>query len=194
MVCDHCGAEESVIHLTQIVDNEMRTLHLCPACAEEQGVEGMQTPADSFPLADFLAKMGPGFSGGEGGSLLENPEGGLGESEPVDEDEAGYDAFFCPFCKTHLGELRKSGRMGCPECWSAFEPRMRRLLRRIHGSHQHVGKVYLSPDPTSSEKRRRVSGLRRKLQRAVELEDFERAAELRDEIRALDKVGAEDPQ
>lgn len=192
MVCDNCGAEESVIHLTQIVDNEMRTLHLCPSCAEEQGVEGMTLPDDSFPLTDFLAQMGPAF-GEEGGSAMSPSLQGAEGEDPVDDDEGAHGSFFCPFCKTHLGELRKSGRMGCPECWSAFEPRMRRLLRRIHGSHQHVGKVYLSPDPTSSEKRRRVNGLRRKLQRAVELEDFERAAELRDEIRAMEQEAAENP-
>jgi protein-arginine kinase activator protein McsA len=49
-----------------------------------------------------------------------------------------------------------------------------------------VGKVYLPPDPTATEKEKRLEGLRRKLDRAVAAENFERAAELRDEIRALE--------
>lgn len=184
MICDNCGAEESVIHLTQIVDNEMRTLHLCESCAEEKGVEGSSVP-ENFPLADFLAQLGPEFE--EEGST---PSG----SEPSEQhgSTGGSDRAECPYCHLTLREFRKTGRMGCPECWAAFEGHMRGLLRRVHGGHQHVGKVYLSPDPSSSELKRRLSTLRRKLQRAIELEDFERAAELRDEIQELEHSGAEE--
>jgi protein arginine kinase activator len=56
----------------------------------------------------------------------------------------------------------------------------------VHGGTQHVGKVYLPPDPTVTEVGKRLEGLRRKLQRAIDAEDFERAAELRDEIRTLE--------
>ncbi len=177
MVCDNCGAGDPVIHLTQIVDNEMRTLHLCERCAAEKGVEGTAVP-ENFPLADFLAQMS---SQSEEGSGSQNP--GHSESERA---RRSADSDSCPYCQLTLKEFRKSGRMGCPECWSAFEGHMRGLLRRIHGSQQHVGKVYLSPDPSTSEMKRRVSALRRKLQRAVELEDFERAAELRDQIQELE--------
>ena len=60
------------------------------------------------------------------------------------------------------------------------------MTRRIHGGTNHVGKVYLPPDPTASERAKRLEALKRKLQRAVDREDFERAAELRDEIRAME--------
>ena len=185
MVCDNCGAEDPVIHLTQIVDNEMRTLHLCERCAAEKGVEGTSVP-ENFPLADFLAQMGPDSAGGAS-------EEGSGFKSPRTTGQ-GADSDHCPYCQLTLKEFRKTGRMGCPECWSAFESHMRGLLRRIHGSHQHVGKVYLSPDPTTSEMRRRVSALRRKLQRAVEIEDFERAAELRDQIHDLEPAGQGGPE
>ena len=81
-------------------------------------------------------------------------------------------------------------------CWTSLHLRalslclrhlrmLPRLLRRIHGGVKHVGKVYLPPDPTVSQIEKRLEGLRRKLERAVQAEDFERAAELRDEIRAM---------
>ncbi|HSH45438.1 MAG TPA: hypothetical protein VK966_06265 [Longimicrobiales bacterium] len=57
MLCDHCGENEAVIHLTQIVDNEMGTFHLCEACAAEKGLEPEPGSAN-FPLTDFLAQMG----------------------------------------------------------------------------------------------------------------------------------------
>jgi len=163
MVCDNCGSQDAVIHLTQIVDNEMKTLHLCEKCAAEKGLETSTVP-ENFPLSDLLAQMG-------------------GE-EPSTPEATGAQA--CSFCNLTFREFRDSGRLGCPHCWSTFEGRLRGLLRRIHGGTQHLGKVYLSPDPTVSEREKRLDGLRRKLQRAVELEDFERAAELRDEIRELE--------
>jgi protein arginine kinase activator len=92
----------------------------------------------------------------------------------------------CGFCGLAFKDFRESGRLGCPHCYSTFETPLRALLRRIHGGTQHMGKVYLPPDPSASEMEKRLETLRRKLQRAVETEDFERAARLRDEIRTLE--------
>jgi protein arginine kinase activator len=167
MKCESCGENEAVIHLTQIENNEMTTSHLCETCAAARGLEtGEET--SGFPLADFLAQMG-----GEGPG----------------ESAKGADDGPCPFCGLTFAGFRESGRLGCPQCYSTFEVQLRGLLRRIHGSTQHVGKVYLPPDPSASDREKRLEGLRRRLQRAVDGEDFERAAELRDEIRAMERGG-----
>jgi protein arginine kinase activator len=163
MVCDNCGSGDAIIHLTQIVNNEMSTYHLCEKCAAEKGVQGSTMPGN-FPLTDFLAQMG-------------QEEGAGSRSEP---------ATGCAFCGLRFSDFRETGRLGCPHCYASFEVKLRSLLRKIHGSTTHVGKVYLPPNPSGSEVERRLDGLRRKLQRAVDGEDFERAAELRDQIRALE--------
>lgn len=162
MPCENCGSTEAVVHLTQIVNNEMSTHHLCEACAAEKGLENAPEPTN-FPLTDFLAQMG---------------EVAIEESDPPTEG--------CSFCGLTFRDFRETGRLGCPHCYETFSVHLRKLLRRIHGGVQHVGKVYLPPDPTASDMERRLEGLRRKLHRAVESEDFERAAELRDEIRTLE--------
>jgi len=162
MVCDNCGSTEAVVHLTQIVNNQMSTHRLCEKCAAEKGLESAPEPAN-FPLTDFLAQMG------------KDP---VAESDPV--------GTVCSFCGLTFKDFRETGRLGCPHCYEIYAPQLRRLLRRVHGGTQHVGKVYLPPDPSASELERRLDGLRRKLSRAVEAEDFERAAELRDEIRTLE--------
>lgn len=163
MKCDNCGSEDPVVHLTQIVDDDMSTYHLCEKCAAAKGLEtsGVQS---SFPLTDFLSEMG------------EQAEKESGE---------GRESGACDFCGLTFEDFRETGRLGCPHCWSTFEPQLRNLLRRIHGGTNHVGKVYLPPDPSVSERKKRLEGLRRKLDRAVETENFERAAELRDQIQAL---------
>jgi len=165
--CDNCGAPDPVVHLTQIVDDEMSTYHLCEQCAAEKGLETSGVPED-FPLTDFLAKMGE----------EEGAEESSGDEDAPDTE--------CSFCGLTFSDFRETGRLGCPHCWSTFEGRLRKLLRRIHGGTTHVGKVYLPPDPSVTERQKRLEGLRRKLDRAVETENFERAAELRDEIEALD--------
>jgi protein arginine kinase activator len=139
----------------------MSTFHLCETCAAEKG---LQPGADTgnFPLSDFLAQVGKGV-----------PEG-ISAGGP------------CAFCGLTLEEFRKSGRLGCSHCYVTFESNLKTLLRRLHGGTQHVGKVYLPPDPTHAEQQERLAGLRRKLDRAVESEDFERAAQIRDLIRTLE--------
>jgi protein arginine kinase activator len=161
-ICDSCGSSDAVVNFTQIVKDEMSTFHLCEACAAEKGLEPAPETSN-FPLTDFLAQMGE-----ERGN------------DELDKDHQ------CSFCGLTFGQFRETGRLGCPHCYQTFESHLHQLLRRIHGSVQHVGKVYLPPDPTASEMEKRLDGLRRKLHRAIEAEDFERAAEVRDEIRSLE--------
>ncbi len=164
-VCDNCGEPGAVVHLTRVENEETTTTHLCEKCAAEKGIQtSIKSP--NLPLTDFLAKMG-------GDNLFE------AEGSPQED-------LSCPFCGLSTADFKRLGRLGCPQCYSTFETYLRGLLRRIHGSTQHVGKVYLPPDPSVSDREQRLTALRRKLSRAVETEDFERAAELRDQIRTLE--------
>ncbi|MCH7991509.1 MAG: UvrB/UvrC motif-containing protein [Gemmatimonadetes bacterium] len=162
MVCDNCGSTDAVVHLTQIINNEMSTHHLCEQCATEKGLETTPDVSD-VPLIEVIAQM------------TDDDAPGVGTAETE-----------CSFCGLTFADFRRTGRLGCPHCYETFGEQLPRLLRRIHGGVKHVGKVYLPPDPTASELEKRLEGLRRGLDRAVHDEDFERAAELRDEIRSLE--------
>jgi protein arginine kinase activator len=162
MRCDNCGTREAVIHLTQVENNEMNTHHLCEACAAEKGLD-TGAPA-ATPLTDFLAQIGKGVT----------PEA---TATAVDT---------CPSCGMTLADFRRTGRLGCADCYVALGDHLRGLLRRLHGGTQHVGKVYAASDAGEADRAARVVSLRRSLQRAVDAEDFERAASLRDQIRRLE--------
>ena len=162
-LCDNCGSKPATVNLTQIENNEMSSYHLCEDCAAQKGLEANTEPSAS-PLPDFLAQIG---------------------DEPREEE--GSDSK-CSFCELMFSAFRETGRLGCPHCYETFEAHLRRLLRRVHGGTKHVGKIYLPPDPTVSEIEKQMEALRRRLNRAVEAEDFERAAELRDQIRSLEPV------
>jgi len=169
MMCDNCGAADAVFHLTEIETTRCSVAHLCEKCAAAKGLDTEGEESPDFPLTDFLAQIG-------------------GSDEEDDPAPAG-DRDACSFCGLTFSAFRETGRLGCPHCYVTFEGHLKSLLRRIHGATQHAGKVYLPPDPTASEKQKRLEGLKRRLQRAVSAENFERAAELRDEIRAMEPIG-----
>lgn len=164
MSCDQCHEREAVIHLTQIVNEQVTTLHLCERCAAEKGVESPAAAAKT-PLGTFLGAMGKG----------------LPESTPTPKSTD-----ICPRCGGSLQDFRESGRLGCPQCWQVFEPALRDLLRRLHGSTHHLGERYAEGEPPRAGERVRVAELREQLRLAVETENFELAAELRDRLRVTE--------
>jgi protein arginine kinase activator len=163
MRCDHCKEREAVINLTQVEHDTKVTLHLCEQCAQEKGIE-TGTAVLKSPLGTFLSAMGKG-------TTLPIPA----------------DALRCASCGATLRDFRDSGRLGCAQCYQSFEDHLRDLLRRLHGSSQHVGERYVLPGARGeADSTSRLLDLRDKLRRAVESENFELAAELRDRIRVLE--------
>jgi protein arginine kinase activator len=160
-VCDSCHERDAVVNLTTIENNAVRQLHLCEQCAAAQGVETtVATP--KHPLGTFLEAVQK-------------------QSMPA-STEAGK----CPFCGLTMKDFRDTGRMGCSSCYTTFEGSMRELLRRVHGGPRHIGRSYHAPKEEILAKAGTLGELREKLRRAIEQEQFEAAAELRDRIRVLE--------
>ncbi len=156
---DGCG-RPAVVHLEKVVNGHQSSHYYCKSCAAEKGIGASGAPL-AFDIGEMLAQLG-----GE-------------EAGAADRAEA------CGFCGLAHADFKKTGRLGCPECYACFEVKLRQLLGRIHGSSQHTGKVYLPPGPAADDADR-LQVLRGRLERAVAAEDFERAATLRDTIRALE--------
>jgi len=163
MLCDSCKERDAVVHLTQIVENAVTQLHLCEKCAAERGVE-TTIAMPKHPLGDFLQALQQ-------------------QASPV---SAASDAARCDFCGSTMRDFRSTGRLGCARCYSAFHASLRELLRRVHGSAKHVGTRYEPPAPSEFERKTELDVLRDRLRRAIELEQFETAAEIRDRIRVLE--------
>ncbi|MGH7644890.1 MAG: UvrB/UvrC motif-containing protein [Gemmatimonadales bacterium] len=164
MLCDNCKEREAVINLTQVEHDSKVTLHLCESCAQQKGVETGGSVLKS-PLGGFITAMGKG-----GASVL----------------PASLDGLRCASCGGTMRDFRDTGRLGCAECYTAFDAHLRDLLRRLHGSSQHVGERYTAPGTAEADPRVRLLELKDQLRRAVDNENFELAAELRDRIRVLE--------
>jgi len=161
MLCDQCHEQDAVLNLTQLVENAVTQLHLCEKCAAARGIE-TTVSMPKHPLGDFLQAVQQ--------QALEVPG----------------DAVRCAYCGTSLRDFRASGRLGCAQCYGAFEQSLRDLLRRVHGSAKHVGRRYDVPNPTLLERDASLGELRERLQQAIRSEEFETAAALRDQIRTLE--------
>lgn len=166
MQCQQCGDREAVVHLTQIVENSVTTMHLCEQCAAEKGIESSSEPATG-QLGNFLATLGKGV--------------GAGLPEMENAPHAS-----CATCGLTMQEFRDLGRLGCGDCYQAFEAPLRELLRRLHGSTTHVGERYHPPGTEASQPTEEAGALRDQLRLAVEAENFELAADLRDRLRGLE--------
>ncbi len=162
MLCEDCHENPASVHFTQIVNDETETLHLCQSCAEERGLK-TPLPGSQAPLSDFLSEMGA----------------------PIFTSATNTNAA-CPRCGCTFRQFRKTGRLGCSRCYSTFEQEMSALLRRIHGSNEHVGICEDEGVQLPSGPEAQLASLRRELRQAVDNEEYERAAELRDAIVELE--------
>lgn len=163
MLCDVCGERDAVVKVTQVGEQGKTLVQLCERCASERGVETTVSLSKN-PLGEFLLDLQK-------------------QTSPSSADTAR-----CNFCSATLRDFRATGRLGCAHCYTAFEPSLRDLLRRVHGSSKHLGRRYESPEIAMSEEQTELHELRERLRRAIESEQFELAAELRDRIRVMGEV------
>ena len=164
MLCCICKEREATVHLTQIAGDKMQKVDLCEECAKTKGVND----PTGFSLADLLL--------------------GLGASQEMEQSSGGVEVK-CPRCGFTQADFKKAGRLGCPECYKTFADGLEGLLKSMHKGVRHVGKV-----PEAQRQTRdlsdRLKALQKKLAKAVEDENFEQAALLRDEIKQMnDKLG-----
>lgn len=162
MKCEICQQQEATIHLTQVVDGAVKKIHLCEACAAENGFD-VHGP---MSITDILLGLG----------------GGGVEAPQVRSTERS-----CPRCHMRRADFKKTGRLGCPICYETFQDELTPLLRAMHRHERHTGKV---PSIEGREQKHtsEVNALNRALEKAIGAEKYEEAARLRDELKDLRKA------
>ncbi len=163
MLCDKCYQREAVVKFTQVIGNEKNTLNLCKSCAEQQGLNN--------PLVDISKVFGKIIIAILGEHLTSQT------SESVKETEDGV---VCGHCGLSWSDFKRTGRLGCPQCYDTYMDNLKTLLRRLHGSNKHIGKKI---QKETEEVKESLDTLKRKLKRAIKNEEYETAAEIRDRIR-----------
>src|SRR5690554_207356 len=168
MLCQRCKNREASVHLTKIVNGKKAEIYLCEECARETGQIAFSSE-NSFSFQNLLAGM-------------------LGTGV---ERYEGYRNDICKSCGLNYNEFTEKGLFGCDDCYDSFSEQLDPLLKRIHASNRHNGKV---PERSGGNLRTRkeIKGLKKELQEAIQAEQFEKAAELQDKIHKLkDNIGGE---
>ncbi len=182
MLCQECRRRPATVKITTILDNQKTELHLCDECARKRG-ELEFSSEGQVSLGDLLAAL---LHHQSALKQVRSPGAGgaAGEEPPVER---------CPNCGLTLERFTQTGKLGCSECLRQFEPQIKSVLRHVHGSTRHVGRAPRRAGGTL-RLQQQVAGMRRDLELAVKAEDFERAAQLRDQIRELEgRIAMEPP-
>jgi protein arginine kinase activator len=152
--CSICD-KEATVHLTQIVNNKIHKVDLCESCAQKKGV----TDPEGFSLADLMSK---------------------GPFTPT----SGEAQVVCPTCGQETVDFRRTGRLGCSDCYEVFKSLVVPVLEDMHAGTSHKGKV-----PTVALSRQssqlQLKDLQDSLARAIAEEAYEEAATFRDQIKAI---------
>ncbi len=165
MKCEKCNKNEATTHMTKIVNGYKEEHHLCSECAAESPEYSEMKHSMNFSISDFLPGM---FSAAKQQQTIGNE----------------LEADICPVCHMPYSEFLQKGKLGCGECYSVFRNRIKRPLKQIHGTFEHIGKA---PGRGGEKvmRNKKISALESELNAAVLKQDFETAAKLRDEIKEL---------
>lgn len=160
MLCEECKVNEASYTISVQMDEEVTIRHLCGECMEK-----MNASMVSGNIKSLLSSILSAITGN-------------------DKPDAPKEDVICPRCGTSLSRFTKTGRLGCPGCYEAFREQLQPMLQQIHGHVQHAGRRPLC-SPTAQRSRTRQDSLTRQMAQAVAIEDFETAAQIRDQLRAL---------
>ncbi len=177
MLCEKCKRLEATVHLTEIIKNVKSEIHLCESCAREIG---LNSRLSNFNLSvpDML-------------SFLD-----------VDEAHDMLDGTVCKFCGNTFLDYKKSGKLGCPECYRHLQASLEPVIAGHHGERKHVGKmplnyveikspsrVFIDTSVKLMDKNETAADLRRRLDQAVRDERYEEAAAIRDRLKQQEQGG-----
>lgn len=194
MLCEKCKIREANIKYTEIINGVKTEHNLCSHCAREMDFGQYTAMLDGeFPLGQLLSGL-------------------LGLEEDEEENDA-RSKVVCPTCGTSFDEFVDSSRFGCPDCYGVFDLFIKDQMKQLQGSEEHKGKQpkycsiigqepqeeeagegsakskdaagLLNQEAADSRQKREISRLEAELKSALSREDYETAAGLRDEIRAL---------
>lgn len=163
MKCQKCGTNNANTHVKTIINGEFKEYSLCSECAKKMGYTNIFGNMED----DFSSFLGSFF----------------GNALP-----ARTQATRCDFCGSTYSDITKSGHVGCAKCYEIFGDQLLPSIRRIHGNTTHCGKnsAQSKSNPSQPSKEEKIKELQEQLNTAIEEQNFEYAAELRDKIKEME--------
>ncbi|WP_026693292.1 UvrB/UvrC motif-containing protein [Peribacillus kribbensis] len=172
MICEECNERPATLHFTKVVNGKKSEVHLCEKCAQDKGEMSLFNGGAGFTFNELL------------GGLL---NGVHTFQQSAHQPMVRSDELRCSKCHMTYQDFIEIGRFGCSECYDTFKNHLNPVLRRLHsGNVVHTGKIPKKAGGNISLKKR-IEELKQELKELIEQEEFESAARVRDEIRALER-------
>ena len=175
MKCDVCHENEATIHIQEILNGKKKNLNICATCASEKNLA--DSAIEGFNLSEILYNISSQMIG-DSPSLEDHSTDHIHESHP---------SVVCDKCGWDTSKFRETGRLGCAECYSVFEPLLRMAIKNMHKGNIHIGKHPKSFESSNAELAMTLMSLQKELEQHVVKEEYEEAAKIRDKINDLKK-------
>lgn len=166
MFCFECKNKLATVHITKVVNNNVQELHLCADCANRKFAAPVVLFQPQFLLPNIISNLVAAFA--------------------ETEAQIQHTKEKCPVCGYSFSDFINTGLLGCGNCYAVFAKELNDVIRKVHGSTQHTGKVLRKNMPGSKTKRA-IDEFKKQLDDLVKKEEYEKAAKLRDKIKALEK-------
>ncbi len=175
MLCQKCHKKTATVFISSIVNGQETRVYLCDECARDYPLFNFNFQ-DPFSIKDVIDK----FKVNEDTSTDKEKENLLAIDNDIEEKD-----IICPNCYSTYNEYRETGKLGCSRCYEVFEKQLKPILKNIYGYEEYIGKtpkkdnshIYISKE---------IRILKEDLNRAVEKEEYEKAADIRDKIKELE--------
>ena len=172
MECQECEQRPATLHFTKVVNGEKTEVHLCEQCSQEKSEMFMTNNVVNFSINSLLAgllNLDNAFTSSKNHTLSATNE------------------LHCSHCKLSYSQFTRLGMFGCSKCYDAFSKQLEPILKRLHsGNSVHTGKIPKRIGGHISIQRK-VEELKSQMKVCIHQEEFEKAAEIRDELRSLEK-------
>lgn len=172
MICQNCQQKTAIRHIHYVRNGIVRDIYLCNECANSHAFKSIYENDIFKIMSSFLNEGAVNFK----------------------------PAVKCECCGSDFETIRKTGKVGCGNCYKVFYEELSPIISRVHGNTLHVGKKPADStdsqsvaqsesqsEPKIETKEQKIVQLKNEMAKAVKAEDFEKAAELRDEIKALEE-------
>ena len=175
MLCQKCHKKTASVFISSIINDQETRIYLCDDCVKDYPLFNFnfQNP---FSIKDVMDK----FKIDEDPSIDQEKDSLL----PVDNDSKEEDVI-CPNCYSTYNEYKQTGKLGCSRCYEAFEEKLKPVLKNIYGHEEYIGKIP-KKDNSHIYISKEIRILKEDLNRAVEQEEYEKAADIRDKIKELE--------
>ena len=160
MLCQNCHKREATVHFTRIVNQQKVEMHVCERCA-----------AENSEITINIHKLLSGIMG-------------IGTAKGV--GQKSHTTLKCEYCGMTIDEFNRTGLLGCAKCYEAFGDSITTMLKRIHGNAKHHGKMPKNI-PGMVKDAYNLRSLKEELQKSINKEEYEKAAQIRDEIKLLEE-------